>query len=188
MRGVKSFLAPTRAMADAPSSSATATTAAAHFQREEEEEEEQSGSNNGDNYDQQGHEGSQNEDGAIEEKEQDDGPGWIESASAEQSYPMTSEEGAGTSVEVGLMEESIYDDLPVFADERSKMINQEVKVLEKELEKTAMAVQENEERLRIMQEHLVNVVQEVQHTNMLLDAKKKEEETEEHLKQLVSLL
>jgi len=88
--------------------------------------------------------------------------------------------------DLGLIQESIYDDLPVFADDRSKVVNEAIKKLEKDLEKAGTAATENEERLRIMQEHLVNVVQEVQHTNMLLDAKKKELGTEEHLKQLVS--
>jgi len=119
---------------------------------------------------------------------QQEGASWIESASAEQSYPVISgDDTGGMSMEdLGLIQESIYDDLPVFADDRSKVVNEAIKKLEKDLEKAGTAATENEERLRIMQEHLVNVVQEVQHTNMLLDAKKKELGTEEHLKQLVS--
>lgn len=40
---------------------------------------------------------------------------------------------------------------------------------------------DNTERIRIMEEHLKNVRQEVGHTNALMAAKKKEIATEEHL-------
>ena len=40
---------------------------------------------------------------------------------------------------------------------------------------------DNRERVRIMEEHLKNVRQEVGHTNALIAAKKKEIATEEHL-------
>lgn len=43
------------------------------------------------------------------------------------------------------------------------------------------ALADNRERVQIMEEHLKNVRQEVGHTNSLMDAKKKEIATEEHL-------
>lgn len=43
------------------------------------------------------------------------------------------------------------------------------------------ALADNRERVRIMEEHLKNVRQEVGHTNALMAAKKKELATEEHL-------
>lgn len=43
------------------------------------------------------------------------------------------------------------------------------------------ALVDNRERVRIMEEHLKNVRQEVGHTNALMAAKKKEIATEEHL-------
>lgn len=43
------------------------------------------------------------------------------------------------------------------------------------------ALVDNQERVRVMEEHLKNVRQEVGHTNALMAAKKKEIATEEHL-------
>lgn len=47
--------------------------------------------------------------------------------------------------------------------------------------KADAAVAENRERLRVMEEHLKNVRQEVGHTDALMAAKKREISTEEHL-------
>eukprot|EP00903_Cladosiphon_okamuranus_P007688 g7452.t1 len=73
------------------------------------------------------------------------------------------------------------DDLPVFANDQSKALNDEIKRREKAVGKAATALADNRERVQIMEEHLKNVRQEVGHTNALMAAKKKEIATEEHL-------
>ncbi|CAM9894366.1 unnamed protein product [Ectocarpus sp. 12 AP-2014] len=73
------------------------------------------------------------------------------------------------------------DDLPVFANDQSKALNDEIKVREKKVAQVTNALADNRERVRIMEEHLKNVRQEVGHTNALMAAKKKEIATEEHL-------
>eukprot|EP00752_Nemacystus_decipiens_P012053 g10686.t1 len=73
------------------------------------------------------------------------------------------------------------DDLPVFANEQSKALNDEIKRREKSVAKATTALADNRERVQIMEEHLKNVRQEVGHTNALMAAKKKEIATEEHL-------
>ncbi|CAM9109341.1 unnamed protein product [Ectocarpus fasciculatus] len=73
------------------------------------------------------------------------------------------------------------DDLPVFANDQSKALNDEIKVREKNVAQATNALADNRERVRIMEEHLKNVRQEVGHTNALMAAKKKEIATEEHL-------
>ncbi|CAM9709076.1 unnamed protein product [Choristocarpus tenellus] len=73
------------------------------------------------------------------------------------------------------------DDLPIFANDQSKALNAETKSLEKKVDLAQGALMENKERVHVMEEHLKNVRQEVGHTNALLDAKKKQIETEEHL-------
>jgi flagellar capping protein FliD len=45
-------------------------------------------------------------------------------------------------------------------------------------------IEEHQERLKIMKEHLKSVQMELVHTQSLVDAKDKEIETEEHMKQI----
>jgi coiled-coil domain-containing protein 39 len=78
------------------------------------------------------------------------------------------------------------DDLPIFANEQSKVLNAEIKAREARAESTAASLTEHIERVRVMEEHLKNVRQEVDHTNALMEAKRKEISTEEHLQALAS--
>eukprot|EP00953_Heterococcus_sp_UTEX-ZZ885_P008970 5316-Heterococcus_DN1.PRE.1 len=78
------------------------------------------------------------------------------------------------------------DDLPIFANEQSKALNAEIKAREARAESTAASLTEHIERVRVMEEHLKNVRQEVDHTNALMEAKRKEISTEEHLQALAS--
>lgn len=73
------------------------------------------------------------------------------------------------------------DDLPVFADESNKALHLETKRLEKLRDEAEKSAKEHNDRVEIMTEHLQNVRQEIDHTNGLVAAKKKEIETEEHL-------
>lgn len=56
--------------------------------------------------------------------------------------------------------------------------------LEKALEKADGAVEENSDRISIMEEHLRNVQQELKYTQSRVEAKSKEIETEKHLQAL----
>lgn len=47
-----------------------------------------------------------------------------------------------------------------------------------------LEIEEHQERLKIMAEHLKSVQMELVHTQSLVDAKNKEIETEEHMKQI----
>ncbi|CAN0172496.1 unnamed protein product, partial [Scytosiphon promiscuus] len=78
------------------------------------------------------------------------------------------------------------DDLPIFANDQSKALNDEIKRLEKKVTLATNALADNRERVQIMEEHLKNVRQEVGHTNALMAAKKKEIVTEEHLRALAA--
>merc|ERR1719238_667434 len=76
------------------------------------------------------------------------------------------------------------DDLPLFANEEAVVLHAEIKKQKAALEKAEKLEAEHAERLQIMDEHLKNVRQEVQHTTSLVASKKKELEAETHLKQL----
>ena len=76
------------------------------------------------------------------------------------------------------------DDLPLFANEEAVVLHAEIKKQKAALEKAEKQEAEHAERLQIMDEHLKNVRQEVQHTTSLVASKKKELEAETHLKQL----
>jgi coiled-coil domain-containing protein 39 len=73
------------------------------------------------------------------------------------------------------------DELPIFADEECKRLHKLTKQLERERDAAAKKVKENKERISIMQDHLHNVRQEIDHTNALVAAKNKEIATEKHL-------
>lgn len=84
-------------------------------------------------------------------------------------------------------EEDTYDpegDLPMFANKANKELDAEIRAREARLAEVVAHTSEHEERVRIMEEHLKNVQQELAHTQQLVDAKNKEISTEDHLKQL----
>jgi chromosome segregation ATPase len=76
------------------------------------------------------------------------------------------------------------DALPPFASEINKELDADVKKIESELEGIEFHIEENSDRIKVMAEHLTNVQQEVTLTQQLVDARKREMETEQHLKQL----
>jgi len=78
------------------------------------------------------------------------------------------------------------DDLPIFADASSKALHAETKQLEARRDLAEKEAAANKERVAIMNEHLKNVNQEVDHTNNLVAAKNKEIQSEEHLQALAA--
>eukprot|EP00968_Pinguiococcus_pyrenoidosus_P024199 scaffold4390_cov264-Pinguiococcus_pyrenoidosus.AAC.6 len=78
----------------------------------------------------------------------------------------------------------LVDELPPWASEEAKALDVEIKRNEKLLARLDQQVADNAERVRVMKEHMSNVQQEVQHTNGLVAAKAKENETERHFREL----
>ncbi|KAL3817555.1 hypothetical protein ACHAXA_010574 [Cyclostephanos tholiformis] len=76
---------------------------------------------------------------------------------------------------------ALIDDLPSFADEASKALYREIKLLERQRDEAARLDGSNKERLSIINDHLRSIRQEIDHTNSLVAAKKSEVSTEEHL-------
>jgi chromosome segregation ATPase len=71
-----------------------------------------------------------------------------------------------------------------YASELNKQRDAEVKQKEAELEKVEEKLEADGERVKVMTDHLVNVQQELVNTQQLVDAKKREIESEEHMKAL----
>jgi len=74
--------------------------------------------------------------------------------------------------------------LPPFANKENKELDELVKTKERELESVNLAIEESADRIGVMNEHLANVKQELAYTQARVDAKKREYESEAHLKQL----
>ena len=77
-----------------------------------------------------------------------------------------------------------FDDLPEFANEANRELHRQLKDNEKALVVVETELNETKERISTMSEHLKSVNTEQLHTQRLVDAKIKEIETEDHLKQL----
>lgn len=78
------------------------------------------------------------------------------------------------------------DSLPPFASEKAKQLEAEVKRKRSELETVNEKLETNGERVKVMTDHLINVQQELVHTQQLVDAKKNEIETEDHIMALTN--
>ena len=77
-----------------------------------------------------------------------------------------------------------FDDLPEFANEENRALHRQLKEAEKATVVVETELNETKERIGTMHEHLTSVNTEQLHTQRLVDAKIKEIETEDHLKQL----
>mmetsp|Transcript_10381 Transcript_10381/g.31931 ORF Transcript_10381/g.31931 Transcript_10381/m.31931 type:complete len:882 (-) Transcript_10381:323-2968(-) len=77
-----------------------------------------------------------------------------------------------------------FVDLPDFANQKNRELYAKLKQTEKDLSVAVAELNETRERISVMESHLASVVTEQQHTQRLVDAKVKEIETEDHLKQL----
>merc|ERR1740138_678203 len=73
-----------------------------------------------------------------------------------------------------------------YASEGNKQLDAEVKQKEGELEKVEEKLEADGERVKVMTDHLVNVQQELVNTQQLVDAKKREIDSEEHMKALTN--
>lgn len=76
------------------------------------------------------------------------------------------------------------DEIPEFANEENKRLNVLVKEKKKTIKKVQKEYQQDFERHKILKEHLKNVEQELLHTQSLIDAKNKETQSENHMKQI----
>ena len=74
--------------------------------------------------------------------------------------------------------------LPAFANAENRSLSKALEEKEAQVELPAREAEENEERVKVMSEHLKHVKQELLHTQRLVEAKNKECKTEEHLKAL----
>lgn len=74
--------------------------------------------------------------------------------------------------------------LPAYASEANKQLDAEVKRKEKDLQNVEDKFEQDNGRVKVMTDHLINVQQELVNTQQLVDAKRHETETEDHLKAL----
>eukprot|EP01046_Picozoa_sp_COSAG06_P069103 COSAG06_NODE_18689_length_873_cov_1.005168_1_plen_200_part_01 len=74
--------------------------------------------------------------------------------------------------------------LPPFANAYNREVSTKVKAKEERQISVTRDLDDQNERVRVMDEHLGNVKQELTHTQALCDAKTKEIETEDHLRML----
>ena len=74
--------------------------------------------------------------------------------------------------------------LPSFANKANKELDAYIKRVRQELEYTDVSLEDNEDRIKVMAEHLANVQAELKYTQSRYNAKTNEVQTEGHLKQL----
>ena len=73
------------------------------------------------------------------------------------------------------------DELPIFADDVCKKIHQSTKEMEQLRDESHKNTNLHVQRVNIMKDHLQNIRQEIDHTNGIVAARKKEVESESHL-------
>ena len=76
------------------------------------------------------------------------------------------------------------EDFPPYANDQNRELNQIVREKVRLNAQLGLEIEEHQERLKILEDHLKSVKMELVHTQSLVDAKNKEIETEEHLKQI----
>merc|ERR550537_2165325 len=76
------------------------------------------------------------------------------------------------------------DELPPFANQKNKDLHAQVAVKEGRVRDLNGDIAQNTERIKVMTEHLTNVQHELVSTQQLVDGKKKEVDTEEHMEAL----
>lgn len=79
---------------------------------------------------------------------------------------------------------ALHDLPPAFANDTVKALHAEVRRFEKDLQRFADELEENNERVSVLGDHLKNVQHEHTHYQSKVDAKNREIQTEEHLKAL----
>jgi len=81
-------------------------------------------------------------------------------------------------------EDEELSDLPLFASPLSKQLHLTTKKLSRRRATAERRTRDHRERVKVMREHLHNVTQEIDHTNALVDAMKRDVSSEEHLSSL----
>lgn len=76
------------------------------------------------------------------------------------------------------------DNFPEYANEQNKELNLIVREKIQLIQHLSIEIEEHNERLKVLQDHLKSVQQELIHTQKLVDVKNQEIETEEHMKQV----
>ena len=74
--------------------------------------------------------------------------------------------------------------LPTFANKTNKELDAYIKRVQRELEYTDVSLEDSEDRIRVMAEHLANVQGELKYIQSRCNAKNNEIQTEGHLRQL----
>ena len=84
----------------------------------------------------------------------------------------------------GTAQEDWASHLPSFANKANRDLDAYIKRVRQELEYTDVSLEDNEDRIKVMSEHLANVQAELKYTQSRSNAKTNEIQTEDHLKQL----
>ena len=84
----------------------------------------------------------------------------------------------------GTAQEDWASHLPSFANKANRELDAYIKRVRQELEYTDVSLEDNEDRVKVMSEHLANVQAELKYTQSRFNAKANEIQTEDHLKQL----
>ena len=74
--------------------------------------------------------------------------------------------------------------LPSFANKANRELDVYIKRVKQELEYTDVSLEDNEDRIKVMSEHLANVQAELKYTQSRFRAKSNEIQSEDHLRQL----
>lgn len=112
------------------------------------------------------------------EDDMDYAPRWARSSKPKTSYGDDDSDQQQASDDEQF---SPTDELPPFADEASRALHREIKLLERRRDEAASSTRSHKERVGIINDHQRSIRQEVDHTNSLVAAKKSEVDTEEHL-------
>ena len=84
----------------------------------------------------------------------------------------------------GAAQEEWTSHLPSFANKTNRELDTYIKRVRQELEYTDVSLEDNEDRIKVMSEHLANVQAELKYTQGRFNNKNNEIQTEDHLKQL----
>lgn len=126
---------------------------------------------------------SSQEKGDLEDERADYVPRWARSSKAEPNGGDDDGDSERQDDSLNTKDEHFAptDELPPFADEASKALYREIKLLEQQRDEAARTTRSHKEQISNISDHLRSIRQEVEHTNSLVSAKKSEVSTEEHL-------
>jgi len=135
--------------------------------------------------------GNDNASTRLEEQTGQYKPKWGSSSGNSRSAPAEDSHGRSPSSSKHVLPDfdsdcatsytSSNDSLPTFADASNKALHEETNRLELLCRETERAVKIHRERVEMMEDHLHEVKQEIEDTDGLMAAKKKEVDTEQHL-------